>query len=372
MTAAITHLTLLAEGAYKTRFSKADKELIEQLLQRCEGELGKAGLEARHGDLEFKLNFLPKQQGFVLSVPCPLAGRFRVTRQGALDRWMKIFVPALQFRSRDSRFDSDFNVQTRDLELTSFVLTKQPNRAIVGRLLDRGVRAVHLSGDRVEVTGPRKGLPDKNATDDVLNMVAELSQLAACVTKFSAHHEVRPSPKTDLAVAGSWAALVFLGVSGFAMLIAGGTQFTPVLPSDFVWPCLLIGLPAIAPAATLLALAVQRRTSPYELVRLLSVVSALVVPLFISGSLVFANGVLDSSPAEERVVTVLDRKAKKNDGDMRYRACLQSWWAVDDVRWVRISKATYDAIQPNSTRMLVRTRPGRLGHEWLDGYSIVR
>jgi hypothetical protein len=360
----------MAQGVYKARYAKADTALIEELRERCDGEMRKGALFGKHGAADFRLRFQPQQQRYILSVVVPVAGRFRVTRRGALDRWMAAFVPALEFRSRDSRFDRDFNVQTRDPELTSGILTKQPNRATVRHLFERGVQSVHLDGDRIKATGMRKALGTAPAADDILELIERLASLAAAVTTFVAHHEVRPAPKNDPAVVASWSVLVLLGVLGFAMLIAGAIEYTLVQPAQILLACALLGLPAVAPVVFVLALVVQRRTSPYGLVRGLAGVALVVVPLFVSGSLLFSNGVLDETAADEHVVTVVGKSARKKDKKMRYHAGLASWWADDDVRWVRISKATYDELEPDASLMEVRTHPGLLGYEWIEGYSV--
>jgi hypothetical protein len=362
---------MMAQAAYRSRFSKADAALIEALQERCGGELRKGTFFAKHDATDFELTFLPKQQGYTVAVPCRRAGRFRVTRKGALDRWMESFVPALEFRSRDSRFDRDFNVLTRDLELSAAVLTKAPNRAVVRRLFERGAQSVHIEGERVKVTCPRKSLGPKPAAEDVLGLVESLEVISAAVAAFAAHHELRPCPKYDPVLVSSFTTLGALGLAGFVMLLAGSLEYTLVRPAPFLLPCAILGLPAAVLVAFALALAVQRRTSPYGLVRGLAALSMLVVPLFVSGGLLLSNGLLDGTPAEEHVVTVVGKSARKNKDELRYRAGLASWWTDGDVRWVQVSQATFDQLVPQVSRMLVVTHPGQLGYEWLEGYSVV-
>lgn len=157
-----TAVAQLGEATYQARFSKSDATLIETLLRCCDGELRKGALAANHGNIEFKLSFLPKQRGFAIAVGCRIAGRIKVTREGALDRWMEGFVPAWRFQSRDARFDRDFRVQTRDLELTSAILTKRTLRAAVRGLFDRGAQSVHVDGEHVKMIGgpPGPGQPE--------------------------------------------------------------------------------------------------------------------------------------------------------------------------------------------------------------------
>ena len=71
-------------------------------------------------------------------------------------------------------------------------------------------------------------------------------------------------------------------------------------------------------------------------------------------------------------MTVVGKSVRKNDNKLRYHAGLEPWWTDGDIRWVRISKATYDTLELNVSRMEIRTHPGWLGYEWFDGYSVQR
>lgn len=361
-----------ALAARKLSASKADSALVDQLRSRCGGELKKGALHARHGEVEFRVRILPKGQGFLVSVVCRLAGRFHVTRKSGLDRWMEGFVPALEFKTRDMRFDRDFNVRTRDLRLTSDLLTQLSNLAAVRELFERGVHVVHLDGDRIKATITRKALGTEPVAEDILALVEQLAVIAGDLARRAAGGSYRPAPKNDPAVVLSWTSLGVLGVCGFVMVLVGALEYTPVLPSRFLVPCALFGLPAVAPVIYGLAFAVQHRTSPYALVRGLALLACLVVPLFVSGSLLLANGMLDDSPAEEHIAAVLDKSARKDKNDVKYSAGLASWWTAGDTRWLEVSKQTYDLLEPGESRMRVLTHEGQLGHDWIESYELVK
>ena len=76
----------------------------------------------------------------------------------------------------------------------------------------------------VKAIGLRKTLGAEPAAENVLGLVEELAQIADEVSTFAARHEVRPAPKNDPIVVGSWIALVAAGVLGFVMLIAGALE----------------------------------------------------------------------------------------------------------------------------------------------------
>ena len=263
-------------------------------------------------------------------------------------------------------------MRTRDLRLTSDLLTQRPNLAAVRQLFELGVQFVHLDGDRIKVTVPRKALGSQPAAEDLLALVEQLAVIAGALARIATGGSYRPAPKQDPVVVISWTVLGVLGLLGFVMTLVGGLEYTPVLPARFLRLCALFGPLAVAPVVFGLTLAVQQRTSPYALVRGLALLSCFVVPLFISGSLLLANGMLDDSPVQERTVPVLDKSARKNKNEMKYSAGLASWWTAGDTRWLQVSKATYDLLKPHESHMLVRTHEGVLGHEWIESYELVK
>lgn len=359
---------LAAHGAWKGQAG-----WIEALVARCHGELSKNGeVTGRHGDDELRLRMLPKKQGVAVSVPCRKAGRFRVTRTGRLDRWMAGFVPAWGFRSCDERFDRDFQVQTRDVEVTAAILAKTLGRRAVRELFDRGVHDLRLHEDRVEALLGPKALGKEPEPEAILDLVAPLARMARAVTGFARRHEVRPAPKVDAAAVLSWTALAVLGVAGLVLLIAGASLYPLIRPAEILSLCAIVGLPAVAPVVFALTLAVQRRTSPYGLVRGLAALTLPVVPLFVSGLLVFVNGALDDSPLKAHVVPIIAKDVRKSDDDLRYYAGLASWWTEDDIYWLRVPKSVHANLEPGTSRLRIQTREGQLGYEWRASWEVVR
>ena len=365
----VTELSGALKTVYRAKHGKGDDALLSALAERCAGAVEKGVLTAVHAKREFRLAFQPQQQRFTLSVDCGLVGRFRITRKNGLDRWMEDFVPARRFHSYDARFDHDFNVQTRDEELTKAILTKKPNRQAVRRLVESGGQAVHLTGARLEVGGTRKGLGAEPDPARVLDMVADLVALVEEVEAFAKRHEVRVAPKHDALLASAWTALATLGVAGFVLFLYGALSHPLVRPSEAVLPCLLLGLLPVPPVVFALALAVQMRTSPYGLVRGLAGLAFVVVPLFVTGSLLTSNGLLDGSPTERHDVSVERTNVRKQKDEERYYAGVRAWWSGGDLRWLRVSRSHFERLEPGVSRMVVETRAGALGHPWIRGYT---
>ncbi|MEQ8768098.1 MAG: hypothetical protein RL885_29615 [Planctomycetota bacterium] len=342
-------------------------DLTEEIGRLCRGESKKTDVRGERGGREIRVRALPKKQGLVVSVGCARAGRFRVTRQNGLDRWMADFVPAWRFRSYDVRFDREFNVRTRDLEVTSSTLANPIGRAAVRKLFELGIHMLTLETDRLDVMIASKQLGDESESK-VFAILTDLGSIADAVDRFAKRHEVHPSQKMDAGLAFTSIGLTLIGLLGGGLLMAGTIEYPLVRPASILLLCAAIGFPSILPAVCAVALGLQHRTAPYSLVRGFALLAFFVVPLFTSGTIVFLNGICDSSPGQEHVVTVLGKTVRENKNGVRYQAALESWWSEGDVRWVDVSKSLFDQLEPNVTRMRATTHPGWLGYEWLDDY----
>lgn len=367
----IVTMIVVAGAAKGARFNEANKALMAELGARCDGELRNGALFASYRGLEFRLRFHAQMPTFALSIVCPEAGRFKLTFKRGVDRWMETFVPARAFRSRDARFDQEFSVQTRDPEVTSATLTKPQNRAAVRALMQSCCTSVRLEDGRMKVFGNRQALGDKPNADLILQLLDQLASLARSVQNFAQHHELRPAPARDPVVVMCWLALGAVGFAGALALVVGVKNFPVVESLTFAGWCALASVLCVGPAAFLLMLAVQRRSSPYGLVRGLVGASLLVVPALVSGGMVLANGLFDETPAQEHLASIVGKSARESDeGTIRYRAGLEPWWPGGDVRWVRISRETHDSIIPEVSQMQIHTHPGWLGYAWIEGYRL--
>ena len=374
MTSPTSGASVAVKRAYKLRYTKAEAALLEELRQRCGGELQKGGLFAKHGTTDFQLSFLPKQQGYEVSVVLPARGSLPGHAQGSprpTDGGLRTGHPHSVPATPASTATSTCRRATCGSPPASS--PRQPNRAAVWQLFEQGVRAVLLDGDRIKAIGKRKALgdeccrrghpgPGRRARPDRRRNV----------TAFAARHGARPSPKNDPVVVISWTALGVLGVLGFAMLIAGAIEYHARAAGAL-------------PAAVCALRTARRRARRHS--RWPSPCSAAPRPTASCadwpgsrngrrpalrvGRLLLSNGLLDSTPAEEHVVTVVGKSVKKdkNEADATTPA-----WRPGGSRATcagcRISKATYDLLEPNVSLMQVRTHPGKLGYEWFESYTV--
>ncbi|HBA60143.1 MAG TPA: hypothetical protein DCZ92_04885 [Elusimicrobia bacterium] len=93
---------------------------------------------------------------------------------------------------------------------------------------------------------------------------------------------------------------------------------------------------------------------------------------FFFGTVYFAevwyNGARDTAPAAIHRAEVKGKRRTRGDDPSHY-ALLKSWRPGTDTEKIIISPREYDRLTPGRTTAVVSTRPGRLGHEWIVGFS---
>jgi len=81
------------------------------------------------------------------------------------------------------------------------------------------------------------------------------------------------------------------------------------------------------------------------------------------GVVTILNGWLDTSAAEPHTVTVADKRVSGREKEVR----VHSWRQPGTLEKLEVSSSLFDRIVPQQTRLIVVTKAGRLGHEWLVG-----
>jgi hypothetical protein len=355
------------------KFKPGDKALMEALVARTGGTLIKGAFHGTHEGVEFRLRLADQSQRFILSVVCPPAGRFRITRAGRIDRWLASFLPAWPIPSRDPRFDLDMCVQTRDLEITTRVITQASHRRTIRSLLDGPGNAISLEGDRLKLYGPRAALGLEPGIDEVFELLVQIATLGTVVTDFVHGHEVHAEPKHDTPKILAWVSVVGLFLLGGAAFITATVQVPLLDAAGFIWMNLGIGFAAVPIVAFGLAHLVADRTTPGRLLIPVFLIALVAVPLATTGTACLLNGVLDQGGAEYRSTPITHTHTYKQKSKRRYKIGIDAWWRAGDVRWFKVGRETYDNVQGAgdwSMEMLIR--PGAFGQPWIEQTNVVR
>lgn len=161
----------------------------------------------------------------------------------------------------------------------------------------------------------------------------------------------------------------------FLLTASGFVRYPPL---DRGWFFLRGALAAI-PVYALLALPRCRRwfaglsrqqtdrlaDAPRVVARLLLALTFVISPLVLANALVLVNGALDESP-ELRHETIVLEKTSSGGGRsaVSYSLRVQGWQAGAAWHDVGVDRATFDAARVSGP-LLITTRSGRLGREWV-------
>ncbi len=109
---------------------------------------------------------------------------------------------------------------------------------------------------------------------------------------------------------------------------------------------------------------------PRAVVRLLLALTFVISPLVLANALVLVNGALDGSP-ELRHETVVLEKVSSGGGRsaLSHTLRVQGWQADAPCHDVGVDRATFDAAHVFGP-VLITTRSGRLGREWVASYRL--
>ena len=111
-----------------------------------------------------------------------------------------------------------------------------------------------------------------------------------------------------------------------------------------------------------------RSTAHRELLAIL-IVSVIGFPLAGWGTALILNGYLDTSPPLRHVVQVVDKRVRKGK-HRSYHAIVESWRPTKMREDISVGARMYRRIVSKKSKLIVQTRRGRFGFEWLDGYEI--
>jgi hypothetical protein len=356
---------------YRKRFGKGDTALLDALQERCEGELDKLVLEAKHRGIDFRLKLDDKESVYHLSVPCRGSGRFKLRRKTRFDRFMANIVPGWAIHSRDPRFDAAYTISTQDLRPTEQLVGQREMRDAVDALMSVKAGALTMEEGRLRLTGTRKSLVKHADVNTVLTLVRELGRIADSATRWASRRERTVHPRFDPATTTVASILGLFGVAGLAMLIVGITEYPLVNPSSYLPVGFASSFAVLLVVIFPVVLALSRRTSPYRLVTTYSLLTLIAVSLFVNGALLVSNGRLDRGVRVVEVEPVCCKVIRGKDKKKKYYVGIHRDLSVEPIRWFPVFSSTFERVREEQQGVSFRTAPGALSFRWLESYQVV-
>ena len=304
---------------------------------------------------------------FSVAVDLASGAPFRIARAGVGTRLCVALGMGRTVPTGDPGLDQTHLVACDAADWVARVFGDGDATAAAREILANGFTELRADGRSLTAVwrgGRTTGDVDASAVSATVRRLARLRDAVAAM----------PAPP-DAAAGGRRRILAVVPVVVFTVgwvLVTWATTFTPLDARAVGLDSLKLSLPWLA---LFLVVGTQvfrlSTTSPRELMRIV-LLALLGFPIAGFGTELTLNGALDAAPPVEHRVVVLDRGMVQGRWSPTYWAVVRSWrGAHGECTCIRITASEYARLVPKRSELLVTTRPGRLGFEWIVASAVV-
>jgi len=305
---------------------------------------------------------------YTVKVAHPSTVTFKVSRESGFDRFAEKLGLNVELKTGDPEFDETFYITSSATEYMRTVLGSSATRQLIREIHDLGFTSIELNRKALKsVWTPFRHKRDMDR--------ARLQQVAGLLVRL---HASLPEAFMISSSESGWKARrvvafaipIAVDLLGVAALVIGLTTYTPLDG----WPLALSGLLLSIPLFLLFLYfafsLLKGRSASHREFFLVALLALFGFPLAGAGVKIWTNGALDTSPAIEHEVRVVDRYISTSDDDESYHAIVQSWRAGQQTEKITVTESLYRRLSPGSSIMTISTRSGKWGSEWLEGYAL--
>lgn len=364
----------------QSRSRQGLRELAERLHGRVTGSSLFTGdlLEGLHGGAPFTCRYFmgsknsPPSLTIQAKASCP--AKLTIRREFWYDRFAKRIGLVAEIQTGDPAFDGSRFLDTDRTDIYLPYLSEAARRQQIDALFNLGYPAREIVFDRKGVRivlSPVEGetlaaIPVENYLDGLIRLSSGIP--ASGLPALYAGVFGSAPPRKPIPLAGLILLFLFLGLlilGGAIALGYGMNEYEPV-GNRLVLNALALSAPA---ALLFLALAfrwIRGRSSSHRVFLFVLLFSLIGFPLAMAGGAVMTNGLLDQGIETAREVPVTDRSYRQNKSSRTYFVSFPSWQHPGQTDRVDVDAAFYRAVRPGD-RIVIRTRPGHWGEEWIAG-----
>ncbi|MDH5510476.1 MAG: hypothetical protein OEZ32_08980 [Nitrospinota bacterium] len=181
-----------------------------------------------------------------------------------------------------------------------------------------------------------------------------------------------PQDETVMALIGLPATLITAGV---CLLIIGISTYPPLDLSPVLRMALIYGGAVAAVYIAIGAYLLRQRGDGRKIKGIFIAVSLCGIPASALGSIIAANGALDRSPPNMLPTMVMEKEIDNQTWSTllgeRHTIYVSSWRATGHREKLAVGKDIYDRVTPFKNKMIVTTKSGWLGFEWVSSINLV-
>lgn len=291
-------------------------------------------------------------------------GGFDIWQESAWERFFKNIGMTREIQTGDEMFDRRFYIDSSTPPYARECLAVSGKREAVRRLFDMKAASVTY-GDKLLAVKWTGSLSHSQGVSHLRDAIEALAVLARDLPPY---HEPAPSsevpeigrPYRPAVIALAIVSLVF----GVISLIAANTGHPPLDPWTLFFFTLKFSLPALGVFLFFDGWAMAGHSRSHRDFLLTGFAALAGFLLLGYGAAGLYNGMGDTAAPSEHAALVLNKEVHTSKNSRSYHLYVQSWRAGRGSEDLRAGYEVYQKMVPGKDRILVRTKPGKLGFEW--------
>lgn len=301
---------------------------------------------------------------FSIMIPCTSSGAFSITPETKFDRFFKKLGICVEINTHDPGFDDAFYINTNTIPFTRSFLEKSENRRSIQTLFQLGFNYLKHDGQNLTITWRRFPRGTQMEMETMEKAVALLVEQGSSLTKITTYETPEPTTWKQKRLF-AFAIPILLTITGITALIIGLSKYRPLDSGKMFVDSLKFSLPLLVLFTWFSIRLLRGRSSSHRELIAVFFISLFAFPFAGFGYRAFLNGSLDDSPAAVHQVIVLNKYYSRSKNNYTYYAVVNSWRKPESEEKLRISKSFYNYLQPGSSTITVKTKPGKFGFEWI-------
>ena len=307
----------------------------------------------------------PRPSVLRISTPAPAQGEFHMAPQTWFDRVCKRFGLATEIETDDEVFNAECYVRSDTPDFAAAYLADPIKRVAILDLRRLGFPEVLLTGGTLSASWTGFNPKAHEKPDLSADTAARLLILARNLPEHRPEFDHRTGGHRK-----KWQAVLWLFLVGFALTMLSLIPFTPIHALDLIVRALVVlvlGLPAFAYLAAIFLRGTS--TSHYAWGGLMGG-AVFLFPLGSVGSTALVNGLADDSAQVVHNAPITEKYTTRSKNRTNYHVRVASWRNPGETESFQISGSEYNAVVPNQSQMVITTRAGAFGIEWLVSKSV--
>jgi len=375
-TIGVSLLVVVAIVLFAVRKANQQKQSLNELSASLGATELKSGSEYR-GNLDgqtYQYQYFSGSKNspsyFKVWVACESAGEFTIRSESKFDVFAKRFGLAAEIQTGDKQFDNDFYIQTDSIAFSKNYFSNLNKRDAVRQLYEAGYNLLTHDGKNIEA----------RISPLSIDRLADSEMIQEAVQRLSALSKDLPANYYQSRILGThtWKAnriLVFTIaglsiVAGLGGIIWGLKAYPPLDGMDMFLYSLQFSIAAFAVFSLLSVLLIRGRSSSHKEFLVALLMTLFGFPMAGFGGLIVLNGYLDTSDTTVHQALVDGRRISKSKNSTSHYVAVESWRSGVDIEEIKVTRHTYNQVIPGVTIMILGTRTGRYGFEWVERYRI--